>query len=264
MTVAIHPSARIAETARIAEGAELGADVEVGHFCIIEDEVSIGPRSRLEPHVVVKRWTTLGSDNQVSTGAVLGTDPLDKNFSGERSYLAIGNGNRIREHFTISRGTDPESTTVIGDANYIMTSGHIAHNCRIGSENVICSGALIAGHAEIEDRVFISGGVLVHQHSKIGRLALISGHTRVHQDTAPYFIYSDFKIRPRAVNVVGLRRAGFDCGQVRRLKRAFHILFRSGSSIEAALTRIEMEILDEHTRHLVEFVRRSERGICRR
>ena len=262
--MAIHPSARIAETARIADGAEIGADVEIGHFSIVEDDVSIGPRTKLEPHVVVKRWTTLGADNQISSGTVLGTDPLDKNFSGERSYLKIGKGNRIREHYTISRGTDPESTTEIGDGNYVMTSGHIAHNCRIGSDNVICSCSLIAGHVEIEDRVFISGGVLVHQYSKIGRLALISGHTRVHQDTPPYFIYSDFKIRPRAVNLVGLRRAGFDDDEIRRLKRAFHILFRSELSIDAALEKIEQEIPDEHTRHLVDFVRRSKRGICRR
>ena len=262
--MAIHTTAHVAETARVSEGAEIGANVEIGHFCVVEKDVSIGSRSRIEPHVVIKRWTTLGSDNQISTGTVLGTDPLDKNFSGKRSYLKIGNGNRIREHYTISRGTDPESTTEIGNDNYIMTSGHIAHNCRVGSDNVICSGALIAGHVEIEDRVFISGGVLVHQYSKIGRLALISGNTRVHQDTAPYFIYSDFKIRPRTVNVVGLQRAGFTVEEIRRIKRAFQILFRSGLSIDAALRQIEKEISDEHTKHLVEFVRRSERGICRR
>ncbi len=262
--MAIHSSARIADTARVDERAEIGADVEIGPFCIVEGEVSIGPRSQLESHVVVKRWTTLGTDNQISTGTVLGTDPLDKNFSGERSYLTIGNGNRIREHYTISRGTEPESTTEIGDENYIMTSGHIAHNCKIGSGNIICSCALVAGHVEIEDHVFISGGVLVHQHSKIGRLALISGNARVHQDTAPYFIYSDFKIRPRAVNVIGLQRAGFQDEEIRRLKRAFNFLFRSGLSISAALEQIEREVPDEHTRHLVSFVRRSKRGICRR
>ena len=105
---------------------------------------------RLEPYVYVKRWTTLGERNEISAGTVLGTDPLDKNFTGERSYLRIGNGNKIREHYTISRGTAPESETVIGDGNYIMTSGHIAHNCRIGNRTVIASCALIAGYVEVE------------------------------------------------------------------------------------------------------------------
>ena len=83
--------------------------------------------------------------NEISAGTVLGTDPLDKNFTGERSYLRIGNGNKIREHYTISRGTQPESVTTIGDGNYIMTSGHIAHNCTIGNDTVIASCALVAG-----------------------------------------------------------------------------------------------------------------------
>jgi UDP-N-acetylglucosamine acyltransferase len=260
----IHPSARIASTARVSSEADIGPEVEIGDFAIVENEVSIGARSRLQPHVVVKRWTTLGEDNEISVGTVLGTDPLDRNFTGERSYLRIGNGNKIREHYTISRGTEPESVTVIGDNNYIMTSGHVAHNCRVGSRNVICSCALIAGYVEIEDGAFISGGVVVHQFSKIGRLAMIGGNTRVNQDVPPYFLYSEFNVTPRGVNLVGLRRAGFSSEEVSRLKQAFRLLFRSKLTLEEALVRIEREIPSEHTLHLVEFVRRSERGICRR
>ena len=113
---------------------------------------------------------------------MLGTDPLDKNFNGDRSYLRIGNGNKIREHYTISRGTQPESVTTIGDGNYIMTSGHIAHNCAIGNKTVIASCALVAGHVEVEEQAFISGGVVIHQYSKIGSLAMIGGKTRVNLD----------------------------------------------------------------------------------
>ncbi len=141
----------------------------------------------------MKRWTTLGERNEISAGTVLGSDPLDKNFTGERSYLRIGDGNIIREHYTISRGTKPESETVIGDGNYIMTSGHIAHNCRIGNRTVIASCALIAGYAEIEDQAFVSGGVVVHQYSKIGRLAMVGGNTRVNKDVPPFFLYSGIR-----------------------------------------------------------------------
>jgi UDP-N-acetylglucosamine acyltransferase len=262
--MAIHPSARIASTARIAAGAEIGADVVIDDFVVVEEEVVIGARTRLEAHVVVKRWTTLGSDNQISVGTVLGTDPLDKNFSGERSYLRIGNGNRIREHYTISRGTEPESVTEIGDNNYIMTSGHIAHNCRIGSNTVICSCALVAGYVEVEDQAFISGGVVIHQFSRIGRLAMIGGNTRVNKDAAPYFLYSEFDIAPRGLNLVGLRRAGFSVVEIAVLKTAYRLLFRTGLSLPEALERIEAEVPSEHTSHLVEFVRKSKRGIARR
>jgi UDP-N-acetylglucosamine acyltransferase len=262
--MAIHPSATIAASARVAPGAEIAEDAEIGEYVIVEDDVVIGPRTKLEPHVVVKRWTALGADNQISVGTVLGTDPLDKNFPGERSYLTIGNGNRIREHYTISRGTQPESVTVIGDNNYIMTSGHIAHNCRLGSNIVVCSCALIAGYVEIEDQAFVSGGAVVHQFSKIGRLAMIGGNTRVNKDAAPYFLYSEFNITPRGLNLVGLRRAGFSAAEIAALKKAYRLLFRENLPLEVALKRIEHEVPTEQTRHLVEFIRSSKRGIARR
>src|SRR5581483_10153488 len=145
----IHPSAVIASTARVHPDAEIGPNTVVGEYCVIEQDVSIGASCALEPYVYVKRWTTMGDRNEISAGTVLGTDPLDKNFSGERSYLRIGNGNKIREHYTISRGTAPESVTEIGDGNYIMTSGHIAHNCKLGSNIVVASCALLAGYVEV-------------------------------------------------------------------------------------------------------------------
>src|SRR5437588_7031763 len=139
----------IAPTARIDPQASIGPGVSIGEYCVIEPDVVIGAGCRLEPYVYIKRWTTLGEANEISAGAVLGTDPLDKNFTGERSYLRIGNRNKIREHYTISRGTQPESVTEIGDDNYIMTSGHIAHNCKIGMRTVIVSLPHVAGQVEV-------------------------------------------------------------------------------------------------------------------
>ncbi len=230
---------------------------------MVEQDVVIGAGCVLEPYVYVKRWTTLGEQNHISAGTVLGTDPLDKSFTGERSYLHIGNRNIIREHFTISRGTRPESVTQIGDDNYIMTSGHIAHDCRIGNQTVICSCALVAGYVEVEDQAFISGGVVVHQYSKIGRLAMIGGNTRVNSDVPPFFLYSGFNVEAKGLNVVGLKRAGYKASDLAVLKTAYQILFRSGLKLEEALARIETEIPTPETLHLVHFIRRSERGICR-
>ncbi|MBK9168295.1 MAG: acyl-ACP--UDP-N-acetylglucosamine O-acyltransferase [Bryobacterales bacterium] len=259
----VDPTASLAPTARVHPGAVIGPGASIGEFCVVEDETAIGAGCRLEPYVYVKRWTTLGEQNEISAGTVLGTDPLDKNFKGERSYLRIGRRNKIREHYTISRGTQPESVTEIGDDNYVMTSGHIAHNCRIGSNVVICSCALIAGYVEVEDRAFISGGVVVHQYSKIGRLAMIGGNTRVNLDVPPYFLYTEFNVAPKGLNFVGLQRAGLPTQEIQALKKAYRLLFRSALKLDEALRRIEAECLTEHTRHLVEFVRRSERGICR-
>jgi UDP-N-acetylglucosamine acyltransferase len=259
----IDPSATVAPTARVHPDASIGPQCSIGEFCVIEQDVSIGAHCRLEPYVYIKRWTTLGERNEISSGTVLGTDPLDKGFTGARSYLRIGSGNKIREHYTISRGTQPESVTTIADDNYIMTSGHIAHNCAIGSGAVIASCALVAGHVEVEDQAFISGGVVIHQRSKIGRLAMIGGNTRVNSDVPPFFLYSDFNVAAKGLNLVGLRRAGFTHAQIAALKTAYRILYREGLKLEAALARIEAEVPNEQTRHLVEFIRSSERGICR-
>jgi UDP-N-acetylglucosamine acyltransferase len=261
--MAIDPSALVSPVARVHPEASIGAATVIGDFCVIEQDVVIGAGCVLEPHVYVKRWTTMGDGNKISAGTVLGTDPLDKAFGGARSYLRIGSGNVIREHYTISRGTQPESVTEIGDDNYIMTSGHIAHNCRIGSNVVICSCALVAGYVEVEDRAFISGGVVIHQFSKIGTLSMIGGNTRVNQDAPPFFLYSGFNIEPSGLNIVGLRRAGFSRSDVLTLKRAYRLLYRNGLSLEDALQTIERESASEHTLRLAAFVRGSKRGICR-
>lgn len=261
--MAIDPSAVIASTARVHPDAVIGPRTRVGEFCVIESDVVIGADCSFEPYCFVKRWTTLGDSNEISAGTALGTDPLDKNFTGERSYLRIGHRNKIREHYTISRGTKPESVTTIGDGNYIMTSGHIAHNCTIGNNTVIASTSLVAGYVEVEDQAFISGGVGIHQFSKIGRLAMVAGSTRVNLDLPPFFMYAGLYAEAKGLNVVGLRRAGFTAAQIANIKRAYRVLYRSGLKLEEALVKIETELADANTLHLVKFIRNSARGICR-
>ena len=253
----------IARTAIVSPQAVIGPGVRVGEFCIVESEVVIGPHCILEPYVFIKRWTTLGERNEIGAGAVLGTDPLDKNFGGARSYLRIGNDNTIREHFTISRGTPPESSTEVGDGNFIMTSGHIAHNCKVGNQTVIASCVLLGGYVEIEDGAFLSGGVLVHQFSRVGRHAMVSGNTRVNLDAPPFFTSSGFAIEPRGLNLVGLKRAGYKAPQISILKQAYRYLYRSNLKLEEALARIESEIPTPETLHLVAFFRGSRRGVAR-
>jgi UDP-N-acetylglucosamine acyltransferase len=261
--VSIDSSAIIAATARVHPEASIGPRTRVGEYCVIEQDVTIGADCLLEPYVYIKRWTSMGDRNEISAGTVLGTDPLDKNFNGDRSYLRIGHANKIREHYTISRGTKPETVTTIGDGNYIMTSGHIAHNCVMGNNVVVASCALVAGYVEIEDQAFISGSLGIHQFSRIGRLAMVGGMTRVNLDVPPFFMYEGIKMKPKGLNLVGLRRAGFVSQQIGQLKKAYKVLYRSGLLLEEALVKIETELADDNTLHLVKFIRASKRGICR-
>ncbi len=260
----VDPSATIAQTARVHPEAVVGPGTSIADFCVIEKDVSIGADCLLEPYVYVKQWTTLGDRNEISAGTVLGTDPLDKNFrKSDRSYLRIGDDNIIREHYTISRGTQPESVTQVGNRNYIMTSGHIAHNCVIGDGVVIASCALIAGHVVIEDQAFVSGGVVVHQHSRIGRLAMIGGNTRVNMDVPPFLLCSGFDVQAKGLNTVGLKRAGFTLSDLGHLKQAYRLLYRSGLKLDEALAAIGRGVAGEHAEHMARFIRQSKRGICR-
>jgi UDP-N-acetylglucosamine acyltransferase len=260
----VDPTARVAPTARIHPDAVIGPECAIADFCVVESDVVLGARNRLEPSVYIKRFTTLGDDNLLSVGVALGTDPFDRAFSAaDRSYLKIGSRNIIREHWTISRGTKAETMTVVGDDNYIMSSGHIAHNSVVGSRCTIAACALVAGYVTVEDQAFISGGVVVHQFSKIGRLAMIGGNVRVNLDVPPYFLYAGFNVAPYGLNLVGLRRAGFTRERIAALKTAYKLLYHSNLRLAAALERIEGDVPTEETLHLVQFIRSSERGICR-
>jgi UDP-N-acetylglucosamine acyltransferase len=261
--MSIDPSAWLAPTARVHPDARIGPGVRIGEFCIVENDVDIAAGCVLEPYVFLKRWTTLGERNVISAGTVLGTDPLDRGFTGERSYLRIGAGNQIREHYTISRGTAPESATEIGDGNYIMTSGHIAHNCKIGDNNVIASCSLLAGYVEVEDQAFISGGVAIHQFTKIGRLAMIAGNTGVSNDVPPFITCAGYRGDATGLNLVGLKRAGYQPPQIAALKQAYRTLYRSGLSLKDALAIIEAPGATPEALHMARFIRRCQRGICR-
>ena len=258
--MAVDPSTYVAPTAVIHPEARVGPGCHIGEFCVLESDVEIGAECRLEPYVYVKSWTTMGDRNEISAGTVLGSDPLDKGFTGERSYLRMGNGNRIREHYTISRGTKPETVTLIGDDNYVMTSGHIAHNCVVGSNVVIASCSLISGYAEVEDNAFISGGVRVHQFSKIGRLSMVGGNSGVNLDIPPFLLAVGFRVEAIGPNVVGMQRAGYKSADVRAVKEAFRLLYMSGLPRTEALEQLEAG--PEVAREMAAFVRSSKRGIC--
>jgi len=252
----------VPSTAIVHPGARVHPSTVVGDYCIIEDDVEIGPNNRLDPFSIIKRYTTLGESNHLYSGAQLGMDPLDKKFREEApSYLRIGSHNVFREYLTISRGTQPETVTEIGDHNYVMTNVHIAHNCKVGNGNTICSNTLVAGYVEMEDECFVSGGVVIHQFSKIGRLCMVAGNVRINKDVPPYFLVSEFDCAAHGLNLVGLRRAGISREGVSALKTAFRLLYRAGLSREEGLVQMEALATPE-VMHLVAFIRGSERGIC--
>ena len=252
----IHP------TAIISDAAKLGANVRVGPYAVIEPDTVIGSDTEIRAHAVIKRFTTLGPSNIVYEGAILGGEPQDLGFGGGESFLRIGARNHIREGVTMHRGTEPQSSTVIGSDCFIMAYAHVAHNCALGDRVIIANNVALAGHIEIGERAFISGGVVVHQFCRIGRLAMVGGNSKIVQDCLPFIITDGVPARARGLNIVGLRRAGYGASQVQEMKRAYRALLRSELSLEDALSRLSEEespLIEE----LASFARSARRGFTR-
>jgi UDP-N-acetylglucosamine acyltransferase len=254
--MAIHP------TAVIDSRAEIDANVEIGPYAVIDGPVTIKAGTRLMAQVYVTGWTEIGANNEIHPGAVLGGAPQDKAYNGAESYLKIGDRNIIREHAQIHRGTVAGSTTIIGDDNFFMATSHVGHNCKIGDSVILANGALLAGYVDVGNNVFISGNCVVHQFVRIGEYALMRGLSGTSRDVPPYAII-DWQHTVRGVNVIGLKRAGFDEKRIRAIREAFRVLFRKGRNLSLAIKELENRgRANSDVSALLDFIRSSKRGVC--
>lgn len=251
----IHPTAVVSADATVEQSATIGP------YVVIDGPVRIGAETRVLAHAVLRGATEIGARNVIHPGVVLGGEPQDLAFDGAETFLRIGDDNVFREYVTVHRGTTSGSTTVIGNDNYFMQNAHVAHNCTIGNSTIIAGGALLAGHVEVADRAFISGNCVVHQHVRIGTLAMMRGLSRTSRDVPPFCVV-DGTHTVRAVNVVGLRRAGFGAPRIAALRRVVTRLFRRPTHLGHALAEIESGTISDDVRDLIAFVRASERGVC--
>lgn len=246
---------RVHPLALVEPGAELGEGVEVGPFCHVHAGARVGDRTRLLSHVVIGSHTTLGSDNLIHSSAVLGGPPQDKTFKGEPTLLTVGNGNIVREFVTVNRGTvKGGGATVVGDRNLLMACSHVGHDCKIGNDTIISNAVLIAGHVHIGDRAVLAGGVACHHFVRIGRMVYVGGMSGVLHDVPPFTKAAGDRARVRALNLVGLHRAGMVEAEIEELKRVFNLLFRRKAAISQVLPSIETKS-GTPAGELVDFVR---------
>jgi UDP-N-acetylglucosamine acyltransferase len=253
--MAIHRSAVIDRSATIGENNEIGPHV------IIDGPVVIGNHNTIGPSTIITGNTIIGDSNHISGHVYIGNLPQDLSYKGAVSYVKIGNGNTLREFTNIHRGTKEESSTTIGDNNYLMVSTHIAHNCRLGNSIIMVNGASLGGYVEVHDHAFLSAYVIVHQFVRIGSYCICGILSKIVKDVPPYMIVDGNPSLVRGVNVVGLKRKGFDAARRERIKTAYKILYRYDYSIPHALEELK-KINDEHDiRELIDFIARSKRGI---
>ena len=257
-SVLIHP------TAIVHPDVELGVGVEIGPYSIIEATVKIGDNTKVDARVSIKGNTIIGAENEIFTGAVIGSITQDKKYKGGVSYVKIGDRNKIREYVTINPGTDDGTETVIGNDNLIMAYAHIAHDCVLGNNITLANNGTLAGHVVIEDKAIVGGFGAVHQFVRIGYLSIVGGCSKVVQDVPPYIMVDGHPARVYGLNSVGLERANVPAEERANLKKAFKILFRSKLIVKNAIKQIESELPQtEAIKTLLQFLKKSERGICK-
>jgi len=255
----IHSTAIVSDTAIIAD------DVEIGAYSVIGDDVEIDSGTRIDSHVVVNGPTKIGKDNHFYQFTSIGDDPQDKKYADEPTRLTIGDRNTIREFCTISRGTTQDTgDTIIGDDNWVMAYVHIAHDCVLGSQIILANNATLAGHVHVGDWVIFAGFSGAHQFCRIGAHAFLGMYAGVNKDVPAYTLVSGQPAVARGINSEGLKRRGFTAEQLRNIKNAYRITFRSGKKkaeateeiAELAKTQPELELF-------LDSLLTSERGILR-
>ncbi len=255
----IHP------TAIVHPHAKLASDVIIGPHAVVEENVSVGEGNRVLGGAVLTGWTEIGKNNVIHMGAVVGHEPQDLGWKGGRSYTKIGDGNVIREYATIHRGTKEDTSTVVGNNNFLMALSHVAHNCQIGNNVILANGGLLAGYTVVEDKAFISGNVVVHQFTRLGMLSMMSGGGATSKDVPPFMIVAG-RSEVFGVNLVGMRRSGFSRDAIRQIKEAYLILFKSGLATKNAIEKLESGAagpVGKELRYLIDFIQNSKTGICR-
>jgi UDP-N-acetylglucosamine acyltransferase len=245
--------------------AELASDVSVGPFSIIGPQVQIGPGTVVGPHVVINGPTTIGADNRFFQFASIGDAPQDKKYQGEPTRLQIGDRNVFRESCTVNRGTaHDQGVTRIGSDNLFMAYAHVAHDCVVGSHTVFANCAALGGHVEIGDWVILGGLTAVHQFSKIGAHAFLAGGAIVTRDVPPYVMVAGNPAAPHSVNSEGLKRRGFTEEQIRHIRDAYRIVYRSDLKLAEALARLARQADGRpEIRAFVDFIHASTRSLAR-
>jgi UDP-N-acetylglucosamine acyltransferase len=253
--MAIHP------TAVIDKKAEIDSSAEIGPYVIIEGQVKIAANCHIQAHAVITGWTTLEADCQVFPHAVIGHAPQDLAYKGEETYCHVGQGCILREGVTIHRGTQPGSTTRVGNHCFLMAYAHVGHNSIIGDHVIMANNTLSGGHVSIGEGTFMGGGSGIHQFVRIGERAIIAGLIRATMDLPPYFMSGDVNIC-NGVNMVGLRRAGYGPAERRDAINAYKILYRSGMNFSQAVEKLGREAKTAAGKKIYEFVsQESRRGI---
>jgi UDP-N-acetylglucosamine acyltransferase len=254
--VQIHPSAMV------DPGAEIGTDTVIGPYCVIGPQVVLGPNCWLQNHVTLAGPMRAGTGNKFYAYCSIGQQTQDLKYQGEPTYLEIGDENTFREFVTVNRSTTSEGKTRIGHRGNFLAYSHIGHDCTVGDEVVFSNNGTLAGHVQVGDNAVMGGLTAVHQFCRIGRFAITGGCSKIVQDVPPFMIADGNPAEIRGVNLVGLERKGFSPENVKPIKEAFRLIYRSKYNTRQAIEAIRKDLPpSEEITQIVEFIEKTERGI---
>jgi UDP-N-acetylglucosamine acyltransferase len=251
----------------VSSSAILGNGVRIAPYAIVGDEVELGENCVLEPHAIVRGPAKLGRGNHVFSFSVLGGDPQDYTYTGQRVTLEIGDNNEFREFSTVNRGTiKGGGVTRVGHDNLIMSYAHVGHDCIIGNRVTLINGAQLAGHIHVEDYATISSFCLLHQFSRVGRNSYIGAGTVITQDVPPFsMIVSSRETRCFGINKVGLERQGFSAERIQTIEKAYRYLLRSKLNTTQAVEKMRETLAhSEDVSTLIRFIESTtDRGLTK-
>lgn len=253
----------ISPLAYIHPEAQIGENNIIGPFCYIDKNTVIGDNNVLQNSVTINYGARIGNNNEIFPGTSISTKPQDLKFKGEDTTCEIGDNNSIRENVTISRGTASKGTTKVGSNNLLMENMHIAHDCIIGNGCIIGNSTKFAGEVVVDDYAIISAVVLCHQFCHIGSYVMIQGGCRFSQDIPPFIIAGKEPTRYCGINLVGLRRRGFDNDLINNIHEAYRILYSKGV-LKEGIEEIRKKLsVTKEIEYIIKFVENSKRGIIR-
>lgn len=245
--------------------AKIGKDVTIGPFCMIGPDVELGDGSHLMSHVALSGKTKIGARARIFPFASIGHEPQDLKFHGEDAQLFIGDDCLIREGVTINPGTEGGGlVTTIGDKCTFLANSHVAHDCRVGNHVIFSNNVMLAGHCHVGDYAIIGGGAAVHQYCRVGAHSFVGGLSGVENDLIPYGIAIGNRARLAGMNIVGLKRRGFDRDAIHDIRRAYRLLFANEGTLQERVEDVAQEFASHPLVHeILDFIRDGgNRSIC--
>ena len=255
----IHP------TAIIEDGATIADDVCIGPYAVIGPEVQLESGVKLESHVVINGDTKIGTGTHVFPFASIGHQPQDLKYEGEKSSLEIGSNNVIREHVTINPGTKGGGLlTKVGSNCLFMVGAHIAHDCQVGDNVILVNNATLAGHVEVGDFAIIGGLSGSHQFVRIGKHSMVGGMTGVENDIIPYGMVIGNRAHLSGLNLIGIKRRGFDRETIHAMRNAYRLLFADEGTMAERISDVAEMFKDvPPVMEIIEFITTdSSRSFC--